>query len=248
MRTWLQCSARYSTASSVFCCRKGLGTCCASPTRTSRSSRLLGSKVFGTAPKEILLLDVMDTKVVDPFFKEMPKFFGMTFDELMKSKSPTAWPAFERGEIDQDELFKQFFNDRRSFDGQALVKAMADAYHFVDGMDSLLKEIKDSGYEIHAMSNYPVWYKLIESKLSLSKYLQWTFVSCEGPMKGLRKPSPAAFEAAAATLDVPIENLIFVDDRAVNVEAARATGIDGIVFKDVANLRDELVQRGLEIE
>ncbi|GAX82437.1 hypothetical protein CEUSTIGMA_g9865.t1 [Chlamydomonas eustigma] len=239
-----QYTARYSSTSSAFC-RKSFETLCTRPTLLSRS---IGGRKRVGPPKEILLLDVMDTIVVDPFFKEMPKFFGMTFDDLMKCKSPTAWPAFERGEINQDELFRQFFNDRRNFDGPELVKTMEEAYYFVDGMECLLDQIKSSGYEMHAMSNYPIWYKLIEAKLGLSKYIQWTFVSCEGPMKGLRKPSAAAYEAAAKALDVPKERLIFVDDRAVNVEAARASGIDGIVFKDVTGLRDELFKRGLVIE
>jgi hypothetical protein len=34
-----------------------------------------------TAPK-VLLFDVMDTVVYDPFFQEMPKFFNITFKEV----------------------------------------------------------------------------------------------------------------------------------------------------------------------
>jgi hypothetical protein len=37
----------------------------------------------------VLLLDVMDTIVTDPFFEHMPRFFGMTFKELLAAKHPT---------------------------------------------------------------------------------------------------------------------------------------------------------------
>lgn len=39
----------------------------------------------------VLLLDVMDTIVRDPFYEEMPRFFNTTFQNLIQSKHPTAW-------------------------------------------------------------------------------------------------------------------------------------------------------------
>lgn len=65
--------------------------------------------------------------MVDPFFKRMPAYFGMTFDQLLKEKHPTAWVEFEHGEITQDELFAKFFKDGRSFDGEGLVQLMVRA-------------------------------------------------------------------------------------------------------------------------
>merc|ERR1719174_3475258 len=56
------------------------------------------------------------------------------------------------------------------------------------------------GLRLHALSNYPVWYRNIEAKLRLSEHLEWSFVSCE---TGTRKPDAAAFEGAAAALGVP---------------------------------------------
>jgi hypothetical protein len=39
----------------------------------------------------VLLFDIMSTLVLDPFYQEMPRFFGMTFEELLANKHPTAW-------------------------------------------------------------------------------------------------------------------------------------------------------------
>ena len=50
-----------------------------------------------TGSGKVLLLDVMDTLVKDPFFEHMPRHFGMTFKELLAEKHPTAWLEFERG-------------------------------------------------------------------------------------------------------------------------------------------------------
>ena len=49
----------------------------------------------------ILLLDVMETLVYDPFKVEVVSFFGMSsLAELYAAKHPTTWREFERGEID----------------------------------------------------------------------------------------------------------------------------------------------------
>ncbi|WP_431047005.1 HAD family hydrolase [Streptomyces sp. P1-3] len=49
---------------------------------------------------------------------------------------------------------------------------------------------------------------------------------------GIGKPDPRAFEAACASLEVCPESCLFVDDVAVNVEAAQAAGMQGHLFED----------------
>ncbi|MFE1884907.1 HAD family hydrolase [Streptomyces diastatochromogenes] len=51
---------------------------------------------------------------------------------------------------------------------------------------------------------------------------------------GVGKPDPRAFEAACAGLDVRPESCLFIDDVAVNVEAAQAAGMKGHLFEDNA--------------
>lgn len=124
-----------------------------------------------------------DTVVVDPFYKHMAPFFGLTFQELLDAKHPTAWLEFERGQVDEAQFAAIFFKDGRHVDPVALRAAMTRAYDFVPGMEPLLQELVDGGYQLHACSNYTTWYRAIEDKLALSRFLEWTFVSCEGPMK-----------------------------------------------------------------
>ena len=48
--------------------------------------------------KPILLLDVMSTLVTEPYEEEVPRFFGMTLEELWEVKDPSAWIEFEHGD------------------------------------------------------------------------------------------------------------------------------------------------------
>ncbi|HEY8430130.1 MAG TPA: HAD-IA family hydrolase, partial [Sandaracinaceae bacterium] len=171
----------------------------------------------------VLLFDVMGTLVHDPFFEEIPSFFGMTLEELVAAKHPSAWVRFEHGELDEDALLASFFADAREFDRRAFERTVRSAYRWLDGIEPLLAELRARGVPMHALSNYPCWYRWIEEELGVSRYVAWSFVSCE---TGVRKPDPEAYLHASRTLGVPPERCVFVDDRAVNCDAARAIGMD----------------------
>ncbi|MFB6523637.1 HAD family hydrolase [Streptomyces sp. NPDC056401] len=49
---------------------------------------------------------------------------------------------------------------------------------------------------------------------------------------GIEKPDPRAFEVACASMDVLPGNCLFIDDVAVNVEAAQAAGMQAHLFDD----------------
>jgi HAD superfamily hydrolase (TIGR01509 family) len=119
-------------------------------------------------------------------------------------------------------------------------QAMVDAYDYLPGIVPLLEDL--SGRDLHLLSNYPVWYRLIENKLKLSRYAKWSFVSCE---LGVRKPDPAIFHIACDTLELPAERLLFVDDRERNTSAAAELGMDTILFESAPQLRRELRERSL---
>lgn len=62
---------------------------------------------------------------------------------------------------------------------------------------------------------------------------------------GRLKADPGTFEVVLGVLDRAPGACLFVDDSPRNVEAARAAGIDGVVFVSTAQLRRELARRGL---
>ena len=190
--------------------------------------------------RTVILFDVLDTLVTDPVFTAVPAFFGMTPAELFPALHRTSWIEFEKGRISEAEYLEIFFRDGRTVDGDPLRQCLKQAYRWVDGMEQLVADLKSAGHEIHALSNYSLWYELIEESLNLSRFLSWTFVSCH---TGVRKPDPQAYLGAAETLEVEPADCVFIDDRSKNVEAARDVGMDAILKLDAAQVRAELAQR-----
>ncbi|CAM6092950.1 unnamed protein product [Calypogeia fissa] len=199
----------------------------------------------GAGRRPVLLMDVMDTIVRDPFHVDMPAFFGLTFKELLACKHPTAWIEFEKGLLTEEEFAVKMFNDKRGYDYEGLKQCMANGYEYVEGMESLLQRLKATGIDMHIFSNYPTWYTMIEDKLNLSQYLPWTFVSCH---TGLRKPSQEAFLDAAEWLGVHPSDCVFIDDQPRNTEAASNVGMAGIRFQSSQGLEKELALYGISLE
>ncbi|ONK77755.1 uncharacterized protein A4U43_C02F10200 [Asparagus officinalis] len=187
----------------------------------------------------------MDTLVRDPFYHDVPPFFKMSMKELLESKHPTAWVEFENGLIDENELERKFFKDGRTFDLEGLKECMTRGYSYIDGMENLLHCLKQNNYEVHAFTNYPIWYTMIEEKLKLSNYLSWTFCSCK---MGKRKPALDSFMEVVHSLEVEPSGCIFIDDRIGNIEAAKDAGMVGLHFKDADSLKHDLFHLGVELQ
>lgn len=190
-----------------------------------------------------ILWDVMDTLVVDPFRHVMPEFFGLSLEQLLLEKHPTAWARFERRELTESAFLATFFSDGRAYDRDGFKAAVRRSYRWIDGIEPLLEALSARGVEMHALSNYPEWYAWIEDGLGVSRYVSWSFVSCD---TRLRKPDAAAFRLAAGQLEREPGECLFIDDRATNCDAARAVGMRAIHFiGDVPQLRRELEALGL---
>ena len=190
-----------------------------------------------------ILWDLMDTLVRDPFFTHMPGFFGLTLEQLIAQKHPTAWRDFELGRIGEEELYARFFRDRRPIDGPGLRAHMQSGYSWIEGIPELLEQLAARQVPMHLLSNYPPWYRLCDAQLGVSRLVAPSFVSCN---TGVRKPDPEAYLGASRALGVAPNECLFVDDRAPNCDAARAVGMDAVRFEgSVPALREALYRRGL---
>jgi HAD superfamily hydrolase (TIGR01509 family) len=189
-----------------------------------------------------LLLDVMGTLVHDPFFVEVPRALGMSLEDVVAQKHPTAWVEFEFDDLSEQEFLDRFFRDGRAYDQAALRGAFVGSFRFLDGVEPLLQELNARGVRPHLLSNYPRWWEQVEQRVGLARYAEWSFVSCRTRH---RKPDPEAYLHAARTLGVSTGDCVFVDDVARNVAAAAALGMRALRFRDAKTLRADLVSSGV---
>jgi HAD superfamily hydrolase (TIGR01509 family) len=189
-----------------------------------------------------LLFDVMGTLVRDPFREDIPPALGMTLDEVLRLKDPTAWVEFEYGDLTEAEFLARFFADERAYDQAKVIAAFENGYRLLDGIEPLLRELAALKLRPQLLSNYPEWWQRIEARTQLSRYADWSFVSCHTRH---RKPDLEAYLHAARTLDIAPSDCLFVDDVAKNVAAAARLGMVARRFTDAATLRADLVALGV---
>jgi len=108
---------------------------------------------------------------------------------------------------------------------------------------ALLDELDARGVALFALSNWAA------ETFAATRHLFPFFERFDGLVIsgqiGVAKPDPRIFAHLLEAHRLDAHEVVFVDDRARNVEAARAAGLDGVLFESAAGLRGELAARGL---
>ena len=164
--------------------------------------------------------DVMDTLLTDPFRAALEAATGLSLGELMGRRDPDVYPSFERGEISESEYWEHHAALGVEVDPAAFHAVRRTGTRWLPGMEHLLAELEGVVLRVGA-SNYPVWIEeLIEGPLA--GRLDRVVASCH---LGARKPDHAFYERLLTRLGLPAASVAFVDDRQVNVVAAREVGM-----------------------
>jgi 2-haloacid dehalogenase len=114
----------------------------------------------------------------------------------------------------------------------------------VPGTVELLRALHDRGVRLVGLTNWSAetFHHAPEAFPDVFAYFDDVVVS---GVEGVAKPDPEIFEILRRRLGHPIDGVLYVDDTARNVEAARRAGMDAVHFTDAVALRTELQRRGL---
>ena len=113
----------------------------------------------------------------------------------------------------------------------------------IEGMRALLAELKEQGRELYLLSNISIGfaegYADVPALASLLALFDGLVFS--GPLH-LVKPDAAIFRHLLETYHLRAEDCLFIDDSPINVQGARAVGIDAVLFNgDAHSLRATLI-------
>jgi len=105
------------------------------------------------------------------------------------------------------------------------------------GTVQLLAELHAGGTRVALLSNAGFDFSDPFRHSPMAAYFEAMFVSAE---LGLIKPDPEIYRVTARELGITLEQMVFIDNKKINVDAATALGVTGHVFTTVAELRDFL--------
>lgn len=154
----------------------------------------------------------------------------------------TTWTELDRGHISEDNALAQIGKDL-SLDPNAIKEALSQCRKTLrvdqDIVDELAKLKKEGNLKVYAMSNISKHDFLhLKSILPDWSLFDGEFPSCDA---GMAKPELNFYKHVLKKIGASNpSSVIFVDDKVLNVTAARSLGIQGIVFKSRASLIRQL--------
>ena len=155
------------------------------------------------------------------------------------------WVRLDRGTITEEEVYAHAC---AKLPKELHAAAEYIIYHWnepivpIEGTAEIVRELKEKGYTLYLLSN-----------ASRRQHEYWPEIPGSGCFSGkvisadlhLLKPEAAIYQALFDKFDLTPANCIFIDDFPPNIEAAENAGMQGIVFHDAAQLRKELIERGI---
>lgn len=156
------------------------------------------------------------------------------------------WTEWDRGTMSLEEVAdaacRRLPEHLRHLPRQLMEEWHMDAVA-IPGMADLIGRLKQAGYGIYLLSNTATTYYNYREKIAGIHHFQGEFLSAEYK---LLKPDREIYDAFTAQFGLVPWECYFVDDKAENIQGAKAAGWDGFVFLgDSAALEADLRAKGL---
>ena len=177
--------------------------------------------------------------------KALAAQFQLDWDEF-EDRHELIVTAFETGRLALDAyLERTIFYRHREFTREQIKAFMFERSQPNEASLSLMGRLAASGkYFLATLNNESreLNRHRIE-KFELKKYFTVFFSSC---FLGLKKPDEEIYTKALEISQRPPEECVFIDDRALNLDAPRRLGMNVIQFQNAAQLERELRALGVE--
>ena len=135
--------------------------------------------------------------------------------------------------------FPAFARELRMFDA----RWMETLGGIIEENLALMRRLKAHGARVHALSNFA--HEKFAMAAKTYPFLREFDVAVISGCEGVAKPDRRIFELLVERTETPARELFFIDDSPKNVEAARAFGLDAVLYAPGVDLEAKLLQRGL---
>ncbi len=113
----------------------------------------------------------------------------------------------------------------------------------VEGTAQILREVKQKGYPVYALSNWSAeTFPLAQKRFDFLKLFDGIVLS--GVEKCV-KPDPKIYHIFLTRYGLHAQECVFTDDNPANIKAAAQLGFDTILFTSPEELRAAFIKRGI---
>ena len=160
---------------------------------------------------------------------------------LMQKVIGDRWNEFDRGVMPEEEALKYVQEVIPGLEEKfaTLWNRIDEAIEVYPYVDEWMRRLKDDGYHIYLLSNFPrnLFKKEAEEKFGFIRYVDGKIISS---FVRMIKPDLEIYECLLDTFGLNAGECVFLDDRKKNTEAASKLGIHTIVFQNFEQADGEL--------
>lgn len=150
------------------------------------------------------------------------------------------WNHFDLDDIPESELIQKFkeLSPECSEYIDLFMNNLDDVIDMLPDADKWLRSLKDRGYHIYLLSNYPRrLFALHTPRFHFLPYTDGRVVSYECH---ITKPDAGIYQHLCSKYNIIPEESIFLDDRQANLDAAEKLGFNTLLVTDPIAVRAEL--------
>jgi putative hydrolase of the HAD superfamily len=148
-------------------------------------------------------------------------------------------PAYDTGSVDAAQYWgdvsRRIGCGDHPLDTQRMVELDLGAWlHLNDETMELLASLSTAGVRLALLSNAPIEMAELINRQAWASIFERRYFSS---VLRIAKPAPEAFLQVCQDLGAAPEDVVFVDDRQENIDAANALGMRAILFQSAASLQ-----------
>lgn len=179
-------------------------------------------------------------------------FRSKGYDEAMVQRLGDAsvrseeWNEFDRGVLDTKGIIDGFVKNDPEIE-----KEIRDAFSDMSGLlrkrertIPWIKSLKKAGYRVLVLSNFSK--EALEANLFMNEFLDEVDGGILSYKDKVIKPDPAIYKLLMDRNNLVPSECVFIDDIERNINAAKALGMNGIVFKDYDQVEADLAALGVK--
>lgn len=151
-------------------------------------------------------------------------------------KHPT-WRDYDKGFLTEAEIADRLIPLLEEEDREVariFLAEFTEYFFMIDGTPELLAELKERGYRLFLLSDFPAPFTSLRNRFSIFDLFDEIVVSYQ---YGVTKHDRGLFARLLENYHLKAEECLFFDDLAANVEGAVSLGMSGAVYTDVDSVR-----------
>lgn len=159
------------------------------------------------------------------------------------------WNDMDRGDLMLDEAGIKFKKRLREMykpcddEVDLFIENIKDIVKEYPYSKGLLQSLKDAGYGVYILSNYPR--DLADMHWKDFKFLPVADGYIISAYERIVKPDEKIYRLLTEKYGIDLTESVFIDDRQINIDAANALGMKGILFKNLDDCMEALNKEGI---